>query len=1012
MLAELNEPQREAAMHTTGPLLIFAGAGCHEPNQGIMMSDGSVKRAAAVMVGDRVMGWDGTERQVLRTVAGRAPMFRVTPVKGAAFVVNDQHVLTLVDTTTGRVFDVKVRDWFKLSKKRRVESKLLRAPVAVFHGDSGKVTVEPYFLGVLLGDGSMGAGVAVSKPDVEIHREVRKQARRYGLHVRVDENPRPSSRSYGISYRGPRLGRYAHPNQLINELRELGLYKLRSDLRFVPPPYLKGSRAVRLHVLAGLLDTDGHLHANGYDWINKSKQLADDVAFLSRSVGLAAYVRACEKHDQNGHGGTYHRVSISGDTSAVPCRIRRKMASPRRQKKNVLRTGVKSVEPVGRGRYCGFSIEGDGRYLLDDFTVTHNSGKTKTLTARTVRLLQQGVRPGAMLLVTFTKKAAAEMRHRIDKVAPGATRGLVSGTFHSVCAAGLRKRAQHVQRTPSFEIYTRDEQEVVLKQVLDDMKIDRKVVDLGETLEKIGLCKQKALRPHDINPMDEDEERFREIWIQYEDWLQYGDAFDFEDLIVNMMRLAEREDEIGMDLRARFEHVMVDEFQDTNMTQYRLVRALGAKRNVCVVGDDDQGIYSWRGADRSIILGFKTDFPDARIVKLEQNYRSTKHIVGAALAVIEVAEGREPKSLWTANPDGPRVTVIECPDDREEGTFVKDRARLLIKAGAAPGDMAVLYRSHSLSRPIEDELRLAAIPYVVVGGHSFYERKEVRDVLAYLRLATKPNSDVDLIRVINRPVRGIGAGTVKKLREVAKRKKVSMWEALDHAAWSPDIRLKEREQLTKFKEIMSGLCGRTMNMRPSDMAAMLIEETRYKAMWLEEAIGAKSTRAMEDAEERAKNCDQVVESIAYYEKRMGNVGETPTVLGYLEEVALLTDQDSADAEAKMVLMTVHAAKGLEFDYVFIVGMEKGVFPHQNAVLAPDKNEERRLAYVAITRARRQLWLTYCARRLRYGQIVTSDPSVFLDDLPEQHRVWITQYEYEQKERAAMRLNVRNDRALP
>jgi DNA helicase-2/ATP-dependent DNA helicase PcrA len=442
---------------------------------------------------------------------------------------------------------------------------------------------------------------------------------------------------------------------------------------------------------------------------------------------------------------------------------------------------------------------------------------------------------------------------------------------------------------------------------------------------------------------------------------------------------------------------MVDEFQDTNLTQYRLVRAFGSSRNLCVVGDDDQSIYQWRGADRSIILGFKTDFPDAKVVKLEQNYRSTKHIVGTALGVIAKGLNREPKSLWTANPEGPRVALIECPDDRYEGQFVAGRAKKLVRAGVQASEIAVLYRSHSLSRAIEDELRLGGIPYAVIGGHSFYERKEVKDVLAYLRLAKNPDSDVDLMRIVNRPIRGVGPGTVKKLRELAKRKKVSMLEAIDHTTLSSEIRLKEREQLGKFRDMIRGLSAKTMTMRPSDAAAVLIADTGYRAMWDKEALEAKTTSAREDAEDRAKNCDQVVESIVYYEKRTLDEGETPTVLGYLQDVALLTDQDSTDALAKMSLMTVHAAKGLEFDFVFIVGFERGIFPHMNAIMPEDIDEERRLAYVAITRARRQLWMTYCGTRLRYGRIIESSPSIFIEDLPPESHVALTMYEYVQKE---------------
>lgn len=652
---------------------------------------------------------------------------------------------------------------------------------------------------------------------------------------------------------------------------------------------------------------------------------------------------------------------------------------------------------------------GDGPLLI---FAGAGSGKTRVLTHRCASLLNQGVKPGQILLVTFTKKAAGEMRDRMVAMVGKGAKGLVAGTFHSVCAGGLRKRADLIQRTATFEIYTGDEQETVLKQVVEELRLDKKRYVAKELVEKIAQHKQKALLPSDVVLEDDEAKIFQDIWFEYEAWLRYGNALDFEDLIVNMMRLAERDDAVGEELRQRFRHVMVDEFQDTNLTQYRLVRAFGANGNLCVVGDDDQSVYQWRGADRSIILGFKKDFPDAKVVKLEQNYRSTKNIVASALGVISKGENREPKSLWTANPEGPRVALVECPDDRDEGVFVAGRIKQLVRAGVDASEIAVLYRSHSLSRPVEDELRLGGIPYAVIGGHSFYERKEVKDVLAYLRLAKNSDSDVDLMRVANRPVRGIGPGTLKKLREIAKKKKTSMFGAIEFAAWSPDIRLKEREQLGKLKELVGVLASKTMTMRPSDAAALILDVTRYKKMWEDEALEAKTASAREDADERAKNCDQVVESIVYYEKRTLDEGETPTVLGYLQDVALLTDQDRADATAKVSLMTVHAAKGLEFDFVFVVGFEAKLFPHENAMTPEEIGEERRLAYVAITRARRQLWITHCASRLRYGRVIEGRPSMFVEDLPADSVVSLTQFEYEKKERAAaMKLNVRTNPEL-
>jgi len=559
------------------------------------------------------------------------------------------------------------------------------------------------------------------------------------------------------------------------------------------------------------------------------------------------------------------------------------------------------------------------------------SGKTATITHRVARLIERGVPAGRILLVTFTNRAAREMMDRVDTLCGEASRRLVAGTFHSVCARYLRKHAERIGRTPNFSIYDTDDQHTVLRQIVADLKLEKDTYGPDNLAERISVAKQRGLVPGDVDPKDEFEKNVEQIWLDYEKALIDGNALDFEDLICAMMRMAEADDELGASLRARFDHVLVDEFQDVNLTQYRLIRALGSKRNVCVVGDDAQAIYNWRGADRTIIRGFKTDYPDATVIKLEQNYRSSGHIVGATLALVKHGADCEPKQLWTANPPGPRVAVIECPREREEGRFITDNIRHLLGAGTERGQIAVLYRMHSLSRAIEDPLRLAAIPYVVVGGYTFYERREVRDILGYLQMVVNRDSNLALERIINCPPRGIGPATLRRLREMARRKHASMWSTLPAAAQAPDIKQREQDQLAAFRTLMEDALDKAVAMRPADVARYVVHDMHYRRMWERQAAEADTWTKKQEAHERALNCDQMIESVAEYERRTLDVGATPTLTGYLHEVALLTDRDKAHTGDRVTLMTYHASKGTEFNYVFVPAAEHGICPSSREI---------------------------------------------------------------------------------
>ena len=767
------------------------------------------------------------------------------------------------------------------------------------------------------------------------------------------------------------------------------------------------------------------------------------------------------------------------------------------------------------------------------------SGKTACVTARCAHILETcNVSPLQVCLMTFTNKAANEMRSRIEGLlGKERVKGLWAGTFHSLCGRMLRKHAPLVWRRKDFVIYDDDDQKVLVKQVIEE-QIPEDTRDKAKwnpvtVCERIAAKKQEGLAPNDIALDSDDDVTFVEVWKQYERTLIQYNAMDFEDMILLTLELLRRDDEVGEELRTKFRYVMVDEFQDTNKTQWELVRLLGSNRNLCVVGDDDQcakigsmvlvagnwvpietldagasiaswsatdhaflhrgavskmsvrpydgpmydvyadghglsvtsehrfvvldthgctgalprlvqaweleasdmqlpvlvgptsvawrpisavcrrhyegpvcslgvcpepyfvangivthnSIYGWRGADVKIIRGFKEAYPDAVVVKLEQNYRSTKRIVAAAHAVIAKGSDRLDKKLWTTNPEGPKVTVNCALDEYDEAAFVVEQVRRLVKAEHSPEEIVLLYRSHMLSRLFEEELIANHIAFRMVGGHSFFDRKEIKGLLAYLRLVINPESDVDAQRVINLPHRGIGAATIKRLRELAHSRKVGMIGALTVVGQIPEIRPRERESLLGFKAKLDRLRALHDDApRPSEYLARLIQETGYKKAWLieeaeQEAAGRKQ-KAIE-AKDRADNCDNLVDAISRYEQQCTDASEAPSVAGYLERVALITKEreNSEKEEEKVTLMTVHAAKGTEFGYVFVVGMEEGYFPNKHAIgFAAQEEEERRLAYVAITRAKRQLWCTYASQRTVYGQMEGRDPSRYIADL--------------------------------
>jgi len=621
------------------------------------------------------------------------------------------------------------------------------------------------------------------------------------------------------------------------------------------------------------------------------------------------------------------------------------------------------------------------------------SGKTRVITYRIANLVaRERVAPWRILAVTFTNKAAGEMRNRLERpdMLGAVARDLWVGTFHATCAKFLRMYPEAIDRTKSFVIYDSTDQKAVMTRALRDLDLDDRRYPPKQVLARVHKEKQEGRGPSEMNRDSFMDDVLQKAYAKYEDALRAANALDFEDLILGVVRILEApaDGSVGIEvitakeaLLKKFDFILVDEFQDTNQIQSRLIKALAARtRNVCVVGDDDQSIYRWRGADVRNIRGFRKDYPDAKVVKLEQNYRSTKRIVRAALAVIAPSPTREPKELWTDNDDGSPIRVVACADERDEAACVVRTIKDARDAGISPKDVAVFYRVHAQSRVLEEALRAVDMPYQIIGGTKFYERAEIKDAIAYLRVLVNPRSDVDMARIINVPARGIGHTTVERVSTYASTQRISLFEALERLEdFSEDIGSAPRKRLGQFRELMRALVGESKSRPPADVLRMVLAKSGYKT-----ALEAEDTA---EAEGRLENLAELEGSMHDYAVEAEARGEEPTLDGFLERVSLQSDTDNLDKDGtvreRVTLMTVHGAKGLEFDLVMLTGMEEDMFPYRNQEpkTAEEMEEERRLAYVAVTRARKHLVITHTRQRQIFGITRLGSPSRFVGDLP-------------------------------
>jgi DNA helicase-2/ATP-dependent DNA helicase PcrA len=607
------------------------------------------------------------------------------------------------------------------------------------------------------------------------------------------------------------------------------------------------------------------------------------------------------------------------------------------------------------------------------------SGKTRVITYRIANLIaREGVVPYRILAVTFTNRAAKEMRERLGRLlGDSIARDIWAGTFHSTCAKLLRQYGESVGLSKSFVIYDSQDQKSLLTRILKERNYDDKRFVPRQVLAWIHKQKQEAKTPEEAGdgyPLDQS---YRELYALYEKQLRACNAVDFEDLILRVSQiLSDPRNPDGDRIRSRFDHVLIDEFQDTNAVQYKLMRSLVDRHhNLCVVGDDDQSIYSWRGADVRNIRGFQRDFPNAKVVKLEQNYRSSSNIVGAALAVIAPSSTREPKELWTANEAGEPIEVIGLQTEREEAALIVSYAKQARDAGIDLNEVAVFYRINAQSRVLEEALRGANLPYQVVGGMKFFERAEVKDALAYLRVIDNPQSDMDLLRIINTPARGIGDSTIGKLTTHAAFCGLSLTEALSHAESIGELSSGPRKKLSAFGKVLVDLRSRASELPPSALLREVLDASGYNA-----SLRAENSA---EADSRIENLQELYGSLRDFEAEAEAAGEAPSLAGFLERVSLVNDVDTMDDAARVTLMTVHSAKGLEFNLVMLTGMEEEMFPYRGFDGRNDDEleEERRLAYVAITRARQRLVITHVQRRQIFGTTRMGVPSRFIGNLP-------------------------------
>jgi len=610
------------------------------------------------------------------------------------------------------------------------------------------------------------------------------------------------------------------------------------------------------------------------------------------------------------------------------------------------------------------------------------SGKTRVLTHRIAYLIdEKGVAPQNILAITFTNKAAREMQERVKYLVGEGSEYMWVSTFHSMCVRILRRDCDRIGYDSNFSILDGSDQLTVMKQVLKNLNIDPKQYNPRTMIAQISAAKNELKTPEvfEKNAVTLFEEMVSKVYKEYQRIIRKSQAMDFDDLIMQTVHLFQRVPEVLQYYQRRFQYIHVDEYQDTNDAQYKLVKLLANRyQNICVVGDSDQSIYAWRGANIRNILSFEKDYTQAKVILLEQNYRSTKSILDAANHVISNNPNRKPKKLWTENDSGQKLTYFQGMSERHEALYITEKIQdLLLGEKYSPKDIAILYRTNAQSRAVEEALMKSNINYQIFGGLKFYDRKEIKDLIAYLRLITNPSDDISFERIVNVPKRGIGAASIEKLQNYATRNDLSLFHAVAEIEQT-SITGKAARALVTFREMMKNLMKQQEFLTAKEMIESVLEMTGYELM-------LKNENTIE-AESRIENIAEFMTVAIDFEK---NNEEDQSLITFLTDLALIADIDSLDEEdvgqqEKVTLMTLHSAKGLEFPVVFLIGMEENIFPHSRSLEDEEEmEEERRLAYVGITRAEERLFLTHATMRTLYGRSNYNEMSRFISEIPEE-----------------------------
>ena len=609
------------------------------------------------------------------------------------------------------------------------------------------------------------------------------------------------------------------------------------------------------------------------------------------------------------------------------------------------------------------------------------SGKTRVLTHRIAYLIgERGVNPWNILAITFTNKAAEEMRQRVDNLVGFGAESVWVSTFHSACVRILRRFIDRLGYENHFTIYDTDDQKTLIKEVCRKVDVDTKVFKERSLLSAISSAKNEMILPDEFELNaggDFAKMKIAKVYREYEAQMRANNALDFDDLLVKTVQLLQTQPDVLESYQERFRYIMVDEYQDTNTVQFQLVSLLAGKyKNLCVVGDDDQSIYKFRGANIRNILDFEHEFPDAKVIKLEQNYRSTGNILNAANSVIANNRGRKEKSLWTENGEGELIRLRQFDTAFDEADFIGEDIKSAVRQGGSYNDSAVLYRTNAQSRLLEEKFIAMNIPYKIVGGVNFYARREIKDLLAYLKTIDNGCDDVAVRRIINVPKRGIGLTTINRIQESATERGIGFYEALLAPGLIAGVG-RSATKLDSFAALIEYFKTLAEEMNITDLLQEVIEKTGY--------IESLENEDKEEAKTRKENIDELISKAATYEESCQDKDEKATLSGFLEEVALVADIDSLDEDQEyVVLMTLHSAKGLEFPRVYLAGMEDGLFPGYMSINAGDREEleeERRLCYVGITRAEQELTLTSARRRMVHGETQYNPMSRFVKEIP-------------------------------